>query len=132
MCCSVLSQKIHFCNSMYRISKKLDPSWPPPLSHSHSHSLATSFLSILSPIFILYYITKANDDRESRFVHDQLSLLAPIFLALSASTPIFRGKPFTSLILSNSLKSPLYLLVVMRKFLFYRCISHFLSCKLSQ
>jgi glutamate--cysteine ligase catalytic subunit len=34
---------------------------------------------------------QANDDRESRFVHDQLAVLAPLFLALSASTPIFKG-----------------------------------------
>ena len=34
---------------------------------------------------------QANDDRESRFLHDQLALLGPLFLALSASTPIFKG-----------------------------------------
>jgi glutamate--cysteine ligase catalytic subunit len=35
---------------------------------------------------------QANDDRESRYVHDQLAVLAPMFLALSASTPIFKGQ----------------------------------------
>jgi glutamate--cysteine ligase catalytic subunit len=31
-------------------------------------------------------------DRESRYLHDQLAVLAPLFLALSASTPIHKGK----------------------------------------
>ena len=35
---------------------------------------------------------QARDDRESRFVHDQLATMAPLMLALSASTPIFKGQ----------------------------------------
>ena len=35
---------------------------------------------------------QAKSDRESRFVHDQLATLAPLMLALSASTPIFKGQ----------------------------------------
>ena len=43
---------------------------------------------------------QANDDRESRFLHDQLALLGPLFLALSASTPIFKGiVPYSSFII---------------------------------
>ena len=34
---------------------------------------------------------QARSDRESRFLHDQMTPLAPIFLALSAASPIFRG-----------------------------------------
>jgi gamma-glutamyl:cysteine ligase YbdK (ATP-grasp superfamily) len=34
---------------------------------------------------------QARDERESRFVHDQLATMAPLMLALSASTPIFKG-----------------------------------------
>lgn len=34
---------------------------------------------------------QAASDRESRFLHDQLAVLAPLFLALSASTPIHKG-----------------------------------------
>ena len=35
---------------------------------------------------------QARNDRESRFVHDQLATMAPLMLALSASTPIFKGQ----------------------------------------
>ena len=35
---------------------------------------------------------QARDERESRFVHDQLATMAPLMLALSASTPIFKGQ----------------------------------------
>ena len=35
---------------------------------------------------------QAKSDRESRFLHDQLTTLAPMMLALSASTPIFKGQ----------------------------------------
>lgn len=34
---------------------------------------------------------QCDTDRESRYVHDQLAVLAPLFLALSASTPIHKG-----------------------------------------
>lgn len=34
---------------------------------------------------------QCRDERESRFLHDQLAVLAPVFLALSASTPIAHG-----------------------------------------
>lgn len=35
---------------------------------------------------------QAKNERESRFLHDQLAVLAPILMALSASTPIHRGQ----------------------------------------
>ena len=35
---------------------------------------------------------QARDLRESRFLYDQLAILAPILLALTANTPIFRGR----------------------------------------
>lgn len=35
---------------------------------------------------------QCSSDRESRFIHDQLAILAPIFLALSAATPILKGR----------------------------------------
>eukprot|EP00605_Chrysophyceae_sp_TOSAG23-4_P002984 GSChrysophyteH1.ASY1.ANO1.3287.1 assembled CDS len=34
---------------------------------------------------------QAFDDEQSRFLHDQLTPLAPFFLAISAATPLFRG-----------------------------------------
>jgi glutamate--cysteine ligase catalytic subunit len=35
---------------------------------------------------------QSKSDRESRHLHDQLAVLSPLFLALSASTPIFKGE----------------------------------------
>jgi len=35
---------------------------------------------------------QCQSDRESRFLHDQLAVLSPLFMALSASTPIHRGQ----------------------------------------
>jgi glutamate--cysteine ligase catalytic subunit len=35
---------------------------------------------------------QCKNDQESRFVHDQLTTFAPLFLALSASTPIHKGE----------------------------------------
>ena len=34
---------------------------------------------------------QAKNDRESRFLHDQLAIVSPLLLSLSASTPFFRG-----------------------------------------
>lgn len=34
---------------------------------------------------------QAKNDRESRFLHDQLAIMSPLLLSLSASTPFFRG-----------------------------------------
>lgn len=34
---------------------------------------------------------QCNSDRESRFLHDQLAIVAPLFLALSAGTPVVKG-----------------------------------------
>lgn len=35
---------------------------------------------------------QCQNERESRFLHDQLAVLAPLFLAVSAATPIARGR----------------------------------------
>jgi Glutamate-cysteine ligase len=35
---------------------------------------------------------QARDVGESRYMYDQLAVLSPIMLALSAATPIFRGR----------------------------------------
>lgn len=35
---------------------------------------------------------QSSSDRESRFLHDQLAILSPFFLALSAATPILKGQ----------------------------------------
>jgi glutamate--cysteine ligase catalytic subunit len=35
---------------------------------------------------------QGRDIDESRFMYDQLAVLSPIMLALSAATPIFRGR----------------------------------------
>lgn len=35
---------------------------------------------------------QCNNQQESRFLHDQLAILAPIFQALSASSPVFHGQ----------------------------------------
>jgi glutamate--cysteine ligase catalytic subunit len=35
---------------------------------------------------------QARSDRESRHLHDQLTVLAPLLLALSASTPVLKGQ----------------------------------------
>ncbi len=43
--------------------------------------------------YYIYQVTmQAKNDAESRYLHDQLAILAPLFLALSASTPIFKGR----------------------------------------
>lgn len=58
----------------------------------------SSYFSMYVVIFVLFDILQqqvtfqARDVDESRYMYDQLAVLAPIMLALTAATPIFKGR----------------------------------------